>query len=82
MEVVTKAIAVLAVVAILIVLITPAPDELPGLPHKHRVLTAGALPQAQTSLPASAATTVVGNEHAPTLVSSTDLLSLMCTRLC
>jgi hypothetical protein len=82
MEVLTKAAAVLALIAILVVLVTPAPDELPGLPHKHRVSTAVALPQTQKSLPASGATTVVGNGHAPTLVSSTDMLSLVCTRLC
>jgi hypothetical protein len=44
MEVATKTVAVLAVIAILIALITPTPDELPGLPHKYRVWTAVALP--------------------------------------
>ena len=78
----TKTVAVLALIAILVLLITPAPDELPGLPHKHRVSTAVALPQAQTSFSISVATTVVGNQRALTLVSSTDLLAVMCTRLC
>jgi hypothetical protein len=82
MELVTKAVAVLAVISILVVLITPATDELPSLPHKHRVSLAIALPQAQASLPARVAMAVAVNEHAPTLVLSTDLLSLKCTRLC
>lgn len=59
MEVLTKAVGVLAVIAILVVLITPAPDELPRLPHKHRVSTAVALPQAQPPFPGYVATTVV-----------------------
>lgn len=78
----TKAVAVLLLIALLVLLITPAPDELPGLPHKHRLSTAVALPQAQTSFSASLATTMVGNQRALTLVSSTDLLAVMCTRLC
>jgi hypothetical protein len=82
MGVMTKAAGILALIAILVVLITPAPDELPGLPHKHQVSGAAALPQAQTSVPASVAQTVVGNEHAQRLASSTDLLSFMCIRLC
>ena len=82
MELVTKAVAVLLLIAILVLLITPALDELPGLLHKHRVSTAVALPQAQTSFPASVATTMVGNQRGLTLVSSTDLLAVMCTRLC
>lgn len=51
MEVVDKAVGVRAVIAILVVLITPAPDELPGLPHEHRVSTVVALPQAQPPFP-------------------------------
>jgi hypothetical protein len=81
MELVTKAVAVLAVIAILVVLITPAPDELPGLQHRYQVSTAVALPQAQTSLPARVAMAAAGSEPAA-LVLSTDLLSVMCTRLC
>ena len=50
MELLAKAVALLAVIAILVVLITPAPDELPGLPHKHGPPTGGTLPQAQTPL--------------------------------
>jgi hypothetical protein len=82
MGLLTKAVAVLAVIAILAVLITPAPDELPGLPLKHQVSRAAVLPQTQTSLPVSVASGVLGNELAGTLVLSGDLLSLMCTRLC
>lgn len=82
MELVTKAVVVLLVIAILVLLITPAPDELPGLLHKHRVSAAVALPQAPTSFPASIATTVVRNQRGLTLVSSSDLLAVMCTRLC
>lgn len=78
----TKAVAVVLLIAILVLLITPAPDELPGLPHKHRLSAAVALPQAQASFSASLATTLVGNQRALTLVSSTDLLAVMCTRLC
>jgi len=82
MEVVTKAVAVLLLIAIVVLLITPAPDELPGLLHKHRVSAAVVLPPAQTFFSASVATTVVGGQRGPTLVSSTDLLAVMCTRLC
>jgi hypothetical protein len=81
MQPLAKAAAVFATIAILVVLITPAPDELPGLPHKHPVSGAAILPQAQLFLSVSVATGVAGNEQPPKS-SSADLLSLTCARLC
>lgn len=82
MELLTKTVAVLALIAILVLLITPAPDELPGLPHKHSSPKAVTLPQVQTPLSVSVTAGVVGHDQMPKSMSPMDTLSLSCTRLC
>jgi len=77
-----KIVALLAAVGVLVVLITPAPDELPSTaPHSlHHVIALSV-----TSLAFEAKISLhehVHESHLIRLLSGVDLISLICTRLC
>jgi type III secretory pathway component EscU len=81
-ELAKSVLTVLAVTAILVVLITPAPDELPCLAHKHLICKAAVLSRAQLWLSVAIVSNVAPGYRMPPFPRLPDLLSLTCTRLC
>jgi type III secretory pathway component EscU len=79
MQELTKSVlTVLALTAIFVVLITPAPDELPCLAHKRLICKAAVLLWWSVAIVSN----VAPGYRMPPFPRLPDLLSLTCTRLC
>jgi hypothetical protein len=70
-------IAVVAMTAILVVLITPVPDELPCLAHKHFTGKAAVVSQAQLWMSVAIPSNVAPGYGVPTFLPLPDLLALV-----